>query len=99
MTSVRQDRSLGDPSPEAYSSSISAAYFWAMERRLSFIVGVSSSPPGSQNTGSTRRRLICSTRDNFALAAATPAVISSTSLEYGMFELDESASSTINAVL
>ena len=44
-------------------------------RRLSFIVRVISSPPGSHNVGNTRKRLICSTRDNFALPSATPAAI------------------------
>ena len=34
-----------------YSASISAAYFSAIGLRLSFIVGVSSSPPGCQSVG------------------------------------------------
>src|ERR1700677_1180521 len=44
-------------------------------RRLSFIVRVISSPPGSHNVGNTRKRLICSTRDSLALPSATPAAI------------------------
>jgi diacylglycerol O-acyltransferase / wax synthase len=37
----------------AYSASISAAYFSAIGLRLSFIVGVSSSPPGCQSVASS----------------------------------------------
>jgi hypothetical protein len=36
---------------ESYRASISDAYFSAIGLRLSFIVGVSSSPPGSQSVG------------------------------------------------
>lgn len=43
--------------------------------RLSFIVSVISSPPGSHSVGRMRNRLICSTRDSLALPAATPAAI------------------------
>ena len=56
----------------AYSASISPAYFSAIGLRLSFIVGVSSSPPGSQSPSTSAKRLICSTRASFALAASTP---------------------------
>ena len=36
-----------------YIASISSAYFSAIGLRLSFIVGVSSSPPGAQSPGTT----------------------------------------------
>ena len=51
--------------------SISSAYFASMGLRLSFIVGVSSSPEGSQIVGSTVYFLICSTRDNLLFASST----------------------------
>lgn len=41
-------------------------------RRLSFIVGVSSSPPGSQSPGTRWKRLTCSARASRSLAASTP---------------------------
>ena len=59
------------PYDPAYSASTSASYFAAIPRRFSFIVGVSSSPPGSHSVASTRKRLICSTRDRRLLAAST----------------------------
>ena len=40
-------------------------------RRLSFIVGVSSSPPGSQSPSTSVKRLIASGRESVALAAST----------------------------
>src|SRR5690606_21541417 len=55
----------------AYSLSISSAYFASIGLRLSFIVGVSSSPDGSQTVGSTVYFLICSTRDSLVLASCT----------------------------
>ena len=48
------------------------AYFAAIGLRLSFIVGVSSSPPGTQSPAHEVNFLICSTRESFALAASTP---------------------------
>ena len=57
----------------AYSASISAAYFSAIGLRLSFIVGVSSSPAGGQSHGRTLKRLICSTRLRWEFARSTPA--------------------------
>jgi len=44
--------------------------------RLSFIVGVNSSPPGTQSVSSTVKRLICSTRARRSLARAICASIS-----------------------
>jgi hypothetical protein len=44
-----------------YIASISEAYFCAIGLRLSFIVGVSSSPPGNQSSLSTMNFLIAST--------------------------------------
>src|ERR687889_248899 len=52
-------------------ASISAAYFSAIGLRLSFIVGVSSSPPGSQSPWTMKNVLTCSTRARRALAAST----------------------------
>ena len=52
----------------AYIASISAAYLAAIALRLSFDVGVSSSPSATQSRGSTVKRLICSTRASFSLA-------------------------------
>ena len=37
----------------AYSASISASYLRSIGRRFSFIVGVSSSPPGTHSPSST----------------------------------------------
>ena len=51
--------------------------------RLSFIVGVISSPPGSHKVGRIANRLICSTRESLALPAATPAAISRDHLRVG----------------
>ena len=82
-----------DPADQAYSASISAAYFAAIGLRLSFIVGVSSSPPATQSSGSTANRLICSTRASFSLArsicAATSACGSSTVAAASRVERDE----------
>ena len=52
--------SPGDYS-RVYSASICDAYWLRIERRLSFIVGVSSSPAGTQSQGRIVNRLICST--------------------------------------
>jgi hypothetical protein len=41
---------------------MAAAYFAAIGLRLSFVVGVSSSPPARHSAGSTTKRLICSLR-------------------------------------
>ena len=41
--------------------------------RFSFIVGVSSSPPGAQSLSSSLNFLICSTRESFSFASSTPA--------------------------
>lgn len=59
----------------AYRSAISAEYFCAIRLRLSFMVSVISSPPGSQKTGNTLNRLTCSTPDSFMLPRATPVAI------------------------
>ena len=56
-----------------YMRSISASYLAEIGRRLSFIVGVSSSPPGAQSPGTTVNFLICSTRARRWLAASMPA--------------------------
>ncbi len=45
-----------------------AAYLSAIGRRLSFIVGVSSSPPGSQSPSTSVKRLIVSGRESVAFA-------------------------------
>ena len=45
-------------------------YFSAIGLRLSFIVGVSSSPPGSHSVGRILNFLICSTRASCSLAAS-----------------------------
>lgn len=39
---------------------MTSAYLAAIGARLSFVVGVISSPPGSQNTERMANRLICS---------------------------------------
>ena len=52
----------------SYIASISSAYFSAIGLRLSFIVGVSSSPPGSQSPATIVNFLICSTRARCSLA-------------------------------
>src|SRR5262249_30433697 len=65
------------PAPQAYIASIAAAYFSAIGRRLSFIVGVSSSPPGSQAAGPIVNFLICSTRASRSLAASIAACTAS----------------------
>ena len=54
----------------AKSSAISLAYFAAIPRRLSFIVGVSSSESGSHSVGSTVNFLIASACENRSLATA-----------------------------
>ena len=56
---------------------MSPSYFSAIGLRLSFIVGVSSSPPGSQSPSTITNFLICSTRASLALASSTPAWIAS----------------------
>ena len=56
----------------AYIASIASAYLASIGLRLSFIVGVSSSPPGSQSPSTMVKYLICSTRASLALAASTP---------------------------
>jgi RNA polymerase sigma factor (sigma-70 family) len=61
---------VGWPVP-AYIDSMTSAYLAAIGARLSFMVGVISSPPGSQNTGKMANRLICSTRDSLPLAVST----------------------------
>ena len=48
------------------------AYFSWIGLRFSFIVGVSSSPPGCQSSSSSLNFLICSTRASCSLAASTP---------------------------
>jgi hypothetical protein len=58
--------------PRAYSSSISFAYFSWIGLRFSFMVGVSSSPPGCQSWSSSLCLLIYSTRASWSLAASTP---------------------------
>ena len=52
----------------AYIASIAASYFALIGLRLSFIVGVSSSPPGSQSRSTIVNFLICSTRASVSLA-------------------------------
>jgi hypothetical protein len=54
---------------------MTSAYLAVMACRLIFMVGVISSPPGSQETGTMANRLICSTRDRLALAPSTAAPI------------------------
>ena len=54
---------------------MTSAYLVVTARRLSFMVGVISSPPGSQNAGTMANRLICSTRDSLPLALSTAAPI------------------------
>ncbi len=49
------------------------AYLAVTACRLSFMVGVISSLPGSQETGTMANRLICSTRDSLPLAVWTAA--------------------------
>ena len=63
----------------AYMASISAAYFSAIGLRLSFMVGVSSSPPGGQSDGMSVNFLICSTRESRPFAASTPSWIAAIS--------------------
>src|SRR6185312_14422736 len=53
----------------AYIASIRAAYFSAIGRRLSFMVGVSTSLSGSHISARMVNFLICSTRLSLALAA------------------------------
>ena len=48
-------------------------YLAVIAWRLSFMVGVISSPPGSQESGKMANRLICSTRDSPLLAVRTAA--------------------------
>ena len=102
------------PSCPTYIASIASAYFSAIGLRLSFIVGVSSSPPGSQSPATIVNFLICSTRASFSLAASTPswtaartALVVRERLERGVRRCPaaaahagaKSASSTISAVL
>ena len=53
-------------------AAIESAYFWAIGRRLSFIVGVSSSPPGSQSPSTSVNRLMPSGLESAALAVSIP---------------------------
>src|SRR3984957_5818313 len=65
---------LGADSPlpyPPYLPSISGAYFAAIGLRLSFIVGVNSSPPGSQSPLTIVNFLICSTFASFSLAPSS----------------------------
>src|SRR3954470_830173 len=75
MGEGRRDRTRG-PSDYEYSASISLSYLRSIGRRFSFIVGVSSSPPGGHSPSSSLKRLICSTRERRSLAASTAAAIS-----------------------
>jgi len=56
---------------------MTSSYLVVMAGRFSFMVGVISSPPGSQNAGTMANRLTCSTRDNLPLAFSTAAPIAS----------------------
>src|SRR5690349_13873844 len=60
--------------PGAYRDSMMSAYLAVIAWRLSFMVGVSSPPPGSQDTGRMANGLICSTRDSLPFAFCTAAV-------------------------
>jgi len=50
---------------------MTSAYLAAIGRRFSFMVGVISSPPGSQKAGRIVNRLTCSTRDSLLLPVLT----------------------------
>ena len=50
--------------------------------RFSFIVGVSSSPPGSQSPGRIAKRFTCSTRARSSLARSSPRWISAISSSF-----------------
>ena len=57
---------------QVYIASIDSAYLDPIGLRLSFIVGVSSSPPGNQSPLTIVNFLICSTRARCELARSTP---------------------------
>ena len=75
------DLSLGGHRPPRVSRRTAPrsrfAYFSSIGLRLSFIVGVSSSPPGCHSSGQHLNFLICSTRAICSLAASTPALCTS----------------------
>ena len=85
------------PAPtSAYIASIVSAYLASIGLRLSFIVGVSSSPPGSQSPSTIVNFLICSTRASLVLAASTP---SCTAARISSLRASASSDGVLDAVL
>src|SRR5215218_5564626 len=69
----RAGRRAAERRAQEYIASISPAYFSAIGLRLSFIVGVSSSPPGAQSPRRIVNFFTCSTRASSALPLSTAA--------------------------